>query len=65
MALELIRNGANVNASDHGRRTPLHTACIVQNEEVAWIIREHGAFDGMMDANNMMPLEYLEGKCNL
>jgi ankyrin repeat protein len=56
IAVELIKNGADVNAQDKDSRSPLHFAAQEHQVELAGLLLNHGAQVDVQDAHGNTPL---------
>lgn len=54
----LLQNGADVNATDHSGRTPLHTAATSGYEKIVEMLIENGTCVDTKDQNGWTPLFY-------
>ena len=53
----LLKYGADINALDHQKRTPLHLAVRQGNLKAAKMLLKHGARKDLKDENGMTPLD--------
>ena len=60
----LLEHGAQLNAGEQTRMTPLHRASYVGHPEVVRILLEHGADPALQNTSGNVPLHFVSERCH-